>query len=134
MRVVLDTNVWISALLFPGGVCDQLIERFRLHSSVQIFTSPFILEEFELIAKVKLEFSSQEVDIGLRALKALSLVVNPRERVRVVKEKDSDNRILECALEAQADLLITGDTKHLLPLRIFHGILIRSPREVLELW
>jgi len=62
----------------------------------------------------------------------MAAFVEPIERIKVVKEKDADNRILECALAAEAQFLVTGDTKHLLPLKVFRGILIKSPREILD--
>lgn len=132
MKVVLDTNIWVSALAFPGGTCDQLLQYFIRHRAIKIITSPFIIQEFERVLRKKLELSDQEINLALQTLRAVSTIVEPQERIRTVKEKDSDNRILECAVAAKADLLVSGDTKHLLPLKIFRDIPIRSPREVID--
>lgn len=132
MKIVLDTNVWVSALVFPGGVCDQLLQYFIRHPAVQIAASPFILKEFERVLREKLELSFHETEVACQTLKRAALFTEPCEHIKIVKEKDSDNRILECAVAAKADLLVTGDTKHLLPLKLFQGIPIRSPREVLD--
>ena len=56
----------------------------------------------------------------------------PYRKVDIVKNDEADNRILECALEAQAHYLVSGDKRHLLPLKKFEGIRIVSPAEFLE--
>ena len=132
MKAVLDTNVWVSALAFPGGTCDQLLQYFIRHPAIEIIASPFILHEFERVLREKIGLSSHETGLALLTLRTVTILVEPKERIGVVKEKDSDNRILECAVAAKADLLVTGDTKHLLPLRMFREIPIRSPREVFD--
>ena len=55
--------------------------------------------------------------------------MRPKKRVRRIKEDDSDNRILECALEAKADYVVTGDKKHF-PFDAFRGIKVASPRDL----
>ena len=132
MKVVLDTNVWVSALAFPGGTCDQLLQYFIRHPAIEIFASPFILHEFERVLLEKIGLSSHETAVALHTFRTVATLVEPKGKIEIVKEKDSDNRILECAVAAEADLLVTGDTKHLLPLKVFQGIPIRSPREVFD--
>jgi len=133
VRVVLDTNVWISALVFPGGVCDQLLRRFRQSPSVELVTSPSILREFERVLIEKFGYAEHDARSLQQVVEQLAVVVEPQQRLAVIQKPDADNRILECAVAGHADLLVTGDTKHLLPLRAFHGIPIRSPREVFDL-
>lgn len=132
MRVVLDTNVWISALVFPGGACDQLVRKLRESPSVVLLTSSFILQEFERVLVEKFEYARHDAEPLRRAVAEFSTIVEPQQRVTVIRQPDADNRILECAVDGQADLLVTGDAKHLLPLKIFRGIRICSPREVLD--
>jgi predicted nucleic acid-binding protein len=64
-------------------------------------------------------------------MRALSQLVLPRVRLAVVTAKESDNRVLECAVEGQADVIVTGDRKHLLPLGSYAGIPIITPRDFL---
>lgn len=132
MKVVLDTNVWVSALAFPRGTCDQLLQYFIRHPAIEIIASPFILREFERVLREKLELSFHEIELAVQTLQTVTTLMASKEHIGVVREKDSDNRILECAVAAEADLLVTGDRKHLLPLKIFRGIPIRSPREVFD--
>jgi len=49
----------------------------------------------------------------------MAVVVEPHQRIALIKEKDSDNCILECAVAGEADFLVSGDTKHIVPLKVF---------------
>ena len=70
-----------------------------------------------------------KVQIESKAIK-----VQPKRRLSVIKEKDADNRILECAVEGKTDYIISGDKRHILPLREYSGIGILSPDAFLRLW
>ena len=131
LRVVCDTNVLLSMLGLPGRRLETLWEIIE-RNEVELFLSEFILEELSrnLIRKIKLE--EKETAEIMRTLSDYAGIVSPRQRVSVIRQKDSDNRILECALEASADVLITGNFKHIRPLGSFHGIEILTPREFLD--
>ena len=131
LRVVCDTNVLLSMLGLPGRRLETLWEVIE-QGEVEIFLSEFILQELSrnLIRKIKLgETETSEI---LRTLGDYAQVVYPRQRVSAIRQKESDNRILECALEASADVLITGNFKHIRPLGSFRGIEILTPREFLD--
>ena len=131
LRVVCDTNVLLSMLGLPGRRLEILWEVIE-RGDVELFLSQFILEELSrnLIRKIKLaEAETTEI---LRTLSDYSEIVSPRQRVSVIRQKESDNRILECALEVSADVLITGNFKHIRPLGSFQGIEILTPREFLD--
>ena len=63
----------------------------------------------------------------------MATLVEPGERIHLVEAMDADNRILECAVAARADYLVTGDRQHLLPLRSVGGIPIITPAAFIEL-
>lgn len=132
-RVVLDTNVWVSAFIAPGGVCDELVQALVVRGA-QLITSTVLLRELERVLRQKFGASEQGVQNALSLVDSTCELVEPTERVRVVKGKDDDNRVLECALAARADAIISGDTRHLLPLGTFQGIPILSPRIALDQW
>jgi len=66
-----------------------------------------------------------------QAIRGFTTLVDPQERLSIVREDEADNRILECAVAADADALVTGD-RHLLRLRRFRGTSIMSPRDFLD--
>ena len=132
MRVVLDTNVLLSALAFPGSKPDRVLQRVR-RGEVELFLSPFILAEFERILRDKFRFTKRQTDERVTAIRHMATLVEPTERITLVAAKDDDNRILECALAARADYLVTGDKEHLLPLRSVGPTQIVTPAAFLTL-
>jgi len=132
MRVVLDTNVLLSALVFPGSKPDQVVQRVR-RGEAELFLSPFILAELERILRDKFRFTKRQTDERVTFVRRMATLVEPTERIAVVAAKDDDNRILECAQEARADYLVTGDKEHLLPLQSIGTTRIVTPATFLEL-
>jgi predicted nucleic acid-binding protein len=82
---------------------------------------------------VKFKFGVRQAAERVAFIRSIATVIVPSESVSVVTAKQDDNRILECALAARADFLVTGDRAHLLPLGSFRGTRIVTPREMLEL-
>ncbi len=115
LKVTLDTNVIISAILF-GGKPEEII---KLASSEQliIFISHDILAETVFILRSKFGWSNLQIEHAERMLRDIATIITPQERLKVIKKDEADNRILECALEGAADFIISGDKKHILPLR-----------------
>ncbi len=133
MRVVLDTNVLLSALVFPGSKPDQVLARVR-HGEVELFLSPFILAELRRILLDKFRLTKQQTAERVNLIQRMATLVEPRERVALVAANEDDNRILECALAARADYLVTGDKEHLLSLRSIGTTTIVTPAAFIDLW
>ena len=127
MKAVFDTNVLLAAFL-TEGVCAKLLTRAR-KQQFNLVTCPFILHEFERILSKKFSATKQERENALALItEAAQDIVHPAKTVTgVCRDKDDDN-VLACALDADADNLVTGD-KDLLQLKVFRGIRIITPRE-----
>jgi len=134
LRVVLDTNVLFSALAFPKDSPPDRIYRLARERAFAVFLSADILHELERALLEKAAWDLERVYRQRRILKTLASFVKSRRRVSVVKRKDADNRILECALAARAHVLVSGDKRDLLPLKEFRGIPILAPRSFLQLY
>ena len=131
VKVVIDTNVLVSATLFGGNpekVLDLVEER-----KIKIFISKEILEEFKRVLQRKFGFSSDMAEVTASAIKEISTLVTPTQRLNVIKKKEADNKVLECAVGGKAQYIISGDKRHLLPLKEYQGIKILSPAEFLEI-
>jgi len=76
--------------------------------------------------------TQSQVREALAEVHSLATLVRPSVRLSGILAHDQDHRILECALAARADFFVTGDKKHLQPLKTFRGIPIVSPREFLD--
>jgi putative PIN family toxin of toxin-antitoxin system len=132
MRVVLGTNVLISALAFPGSKPDEIQARIR-RGEAQLVISPFLLEETQRVLVRKFGLAPAAAVGIIRALLDLAEVVHPTERLHLVTAKDDDNRILECAVSGEADFVVTGDRAHLLPLGSVGKARILTPADFLDL-
>lgn len=130
-RVVVDTNVFISGLHYPGKP-RKILELLR-QGRIECYISPFILRELERILREKFGWSKPNTEAVLVFLRQHTIEVEPRRTVSVIHEKEDDNRILECSLEGKVHYIISGDKRHLLRLKKFRGIKIVSPAEFLGL-
>ena len=130
LRVHFDANVWVSAYLFPRSVPGRVIALARGGVVRSILSAP--LMEQTHAALLRLRFEQVEADEAVAEMHALSDVVVPTIRFAVITAKESDNRVLECAVAGRADVIVTGDRKHLLPLRSYAGIPIVAPADFLR--
>jgi putative PIN family toxin of toxin-antitoxin system len=126
---VFDTNVLISATLWEGSVAQKFLFKC-IKENIQIFSSQKIIEEYkEILAR---DFDYIEYEIGEILEKVLQFVtlVTPIKKIDIVKEDADDNKIIECAVESDAEYIISYD-KHLLKLKVYLGIKIIRPEEAL---
>jgi uncharacterized protein len=131
MRVVFDTNIFISAFVVRGSSAGQAFlfaqkKRFDLCTSVSILT--------ETARKLRGKFNQADSDItdALKLISRASTVYKPSARVNVLADTP-DNRILECALAAGADVIVTGD-RHLLKLKKYQDIPIIRLADLLRMF
>jgi uncharacterized protein len=128
MRVVLDTNTLVSAIFWKGK--ENAILRTCYTGKHQGFVSPHILAELEHVMADYFHVPNADITKEIKVLLAYFAVVEPKQKVDIVKGDASDNRIIECALEAVADCIVSGD-KHLLGLEKYEGIRIVTSSQFL---
>lgn len=129
LRVVLDTNVLVSGLLFQGPPRQLLYH--VLASGVGLVTSADLTAELDYVLETKFPHARLAIQDMLESLRALALFVEPSERIVAVPEDPDDNIVLECAIAAEAGAIVSGD-RHLLALKTFRGIPILSPQAFLD--
>ncbi len=128
-RVVLDTNVYISAFMF-GGLPGSLLDLAFL-KSFTLISSPALLDELDEKLCGKFQVSSSDTAYLRARLQALAQLVQPQKILNIIDEDPDDNRVLECAVQGRADVIVTGD-RHLLKLKSFQGISILTVRQFIE--
>ena|SRR5260370_26485868 len=128
-RVVLDTNVYVSALMF-GGLPGSLLDLAFLRSFTLII-SPALLEELDEKLRAKFGVPAEDAALVRARLEKVAEVVQPRESLSVIADDPDDNGVLECAVEGEADVIVSGD-RHLLKLARYQGILIVTVRQFME--
>jgi len=121
VKAVFDTNVYVAGFVALGGEAEQALLR-AYRRQVDPYTSLPVLTEVARVLRGKFGVSEPAVTAALRVIARAAVLVRPRRRVAVL-EDEPDNRILECAADAGADLIVTGD-RHLLRLREFEGIAV----------
>jgi putative PIN family toxin of toxin-antitoxin system len=128
VRVVFDSNIYISALVVPGGQAERALSRILDGTDILLISKP-ILDE--VLAALAGKFSRDPEALSQTAviLTEMAEVVKPEHSVGVFKD-DPDNRILECAEAGRADCIVTGD-KTMLRLKQYQDIRLISLREYL---
>jgi uncharacterized protein len=121
-RVVADTNVLVSALQF-GGRPKQLLD-LAVDGQISLATSEAILDETLRVLRGKFHRTAHDLSEAARQLRGVCRIVSPKESIKAVDADPSDDRVLECAVAADAEVILSGD-KHLLALDTFRGIPIR---------
>ena len=133
MVVVLDTNVWISGMLWGGPPREIIFLAER--NEIDIASSAALLEElFGVLSREKFRPHLAAADIDTTSLRERVLVLSQlyivRQVVTVITADPPDNAILACALASNADAIVSGDD-HLLALKQFRDIPILTPRQFL---
>lgn len=124
VRVVIDTNIFISS--FFGGVPRKIIDLWKKGKFTLCLSEPILAEYLKVIARFNLlEEEGQEL-LSLFKTRRNIKDVSPTQKVRAIRDDPDDNKFLECALEAKADYIVSGN-KHLKKLGSYKGIRILSP-------
>ena len=127
-RVTADSNQYISALL-RGGKPLQLLE-FARSGQIELAVSDDILNEVGRVLRDKFKVPAEDVEEYRNQVLGFAKHVAPVERLRVVTSDADDDKILECAVAAGSEIVVTGDA-HLLSLGNFGGIRIQRVAEFL---
>jgi uncharacterized protein len=131
VKVVFDTNVVASASFWRGAPFDCLAAWAQGHCEAVV--SPALLAEYhETVEELRMDYPGHKCMEWVEALTESAELVFPVERASGATPDPADEMILECALAAEADFIVSGDKKHLLALRQFQGIPIVSPSDFLR--
>lgn len=129
-KVVLDTNVVVSAHLKAGGL-EAFVLDLALASKLQLYVSPDLLAEYEeVLRRPRFRIDPKKVTQSLRLIKKRARGVKPTLTLSVSPDPD-DNRFLECAEAANADYLVTGNRRHF-PAK-YRNTLVVNARQLIEI-
>ena len=136
LRLVLDTNVVVAGLLW-NGPSRRLIELAIEGDAVELYSSAVLLDELaHTLGYSKFAARIESFGTGIAALvaqyTALVSIVAPASVPRVVANDADDDHVIAAAVAARAELIVTGDRKHLLPIGSHQGIAIVTAREVVD--
>jgi len=130
VKAVADCNTYISGLLFKGPP-SQFIRHAQL-GGLRLYISKPILDEIAgVLGRKKFGLANSEIAQLKEIVERTARMIEPKAGVDAVKADPTDNRVIECALECQADVIVSGD-QHLLKMKSYAGIPIMSVRKFLE--
>ena len=132
MKIIFDTNVFVSGIFWEGNFCSQIInkwknKKFELVSSVEI-----IDELIKTLKNFKIQMPDDIIEEFRNLIIENSIIVNPAIKLNIIKDDLDDNKFLEAGITGNIDLIISQD-KHLLKLKEYQGIKILNPEEALLL-
>ena len=132
-KLVVDTNIVVSALLKPDSLPDLIINMI-LNSTFTLCLSEDIFNEYQgVLGREKFKELNQEKTRRLLSkIKKNAKFVIPSVSVDAIKRDPEDNKFLECALESKADYLITGNITHF-SFKKFRNTFIVTPRDFLDI-
>ena len=132
MRVIIDTNVFISGIFWEGNFCSQIIEKWK-NKKFELVSSIEILNELvKTLKDFKIRMPEDMIKEWRNLIIENSIIVEPTIKLNVVKEDSDDDKFIEAGITGKADFIISQD-KHLLKLKEYLGIKIVSPEEALGL-
>ena len=136
MRVVLDTNVFVSRYLSPHGIPAQILRRWRAEAFEWVVSEPILAEYQEVLGYDRLRrahgLSIEEIDSIVENVRKFATMVAPDQHVPLIEEDPDDDKFLEAALAGEAELLVSGD-HHLLQLKSYRGIRVVTPSAFLAI-
>lgn len=133
MNVVFDTNILISATLWNGSVSQKLLFKL-IETKSNLFSSTEILSEYKRVLKRDFEiYTDEELEKITEKLVSFLKLIDPTERIKIVKEDPDDDKIIASALASNSNYIITYD-KHLLKIKEYKSIKIITPEELLKLF
>lgn len=136
MRVVLDANIFISALISRQGNPAKILDKWKMRE-IEVVVSPAIIAEIQRVTgyerlQKKYQRIREEREGLVDDLRNFATIVEPQQKLSVVQADESDNRYVECAVESGANYIVTGDP-HLLAINEYQGIAMITPATFLTL-
>ena len=130
MKVVLDANIYVSSMVNTQGNPKRIVSAWQ-QGAIDVLISKAILDEIGRVLRypriVKRHKQDETaIERFLKLLENEAIIVEPTEVLGVVKDDESDNRYLECAVKGKVQYVIRGD-KHLLDIGEYRGIVILQP-------
>ena len=131
MRVVFDTNVWVSRLLLAGSASAQAVDKALVGFDVMV-SGPLVEEIADVLSRDKFDqfVSVWDREEFLRRILQIATIAPVLSEVHDCRDPD-DNRLLALALDSESDCIVTGD-RDLLLLNPWRGVRLVSPREFLD--
>tara|TARA_Y100000310_G_scaffold329346_1_gene399005 strand:- start:106 stop:516 length:411 start_codon:yes stop_codon:yes gene_type:complete len=132
MRIVLDTNIFISGIFWTSSPSGKIILAWRRGVFMLITSNPILKELVDKLSSFKIEMDKQMIEEWKQIIVQNAIVVKPSMKLNIVKDDPDDNMFLEAAIEGNADYIVSQD-KHLLKVSTYKNVKILTPKDFLGL-
>jgi len=137
MRIVLDSNVLVSAFISKPGHSAKIIDLISIFEENQLILSEPILNEFKDVlsreeVKTRFHYSTHDIEIFAKSIRDTSTAVKIKSNFKVIKEDPKDDVVLNTAYDGKAEYIVSGD-HHLQNLKRFKGIKIVNPKQMMKI-
>ncbi|MBI3032041.1 putative toxin-antitoxin system toxin component, PIN family [Candidatus Woesearchaeota archaeon] len=133
IRVVLDTNIFISGIFWEGNYSSQIIDAWRNGKILMVSSTEIVEELVETLKDFKIKMSDKMIQEWQKMIIENAVIVVPTETLDIVKNDPKDNKFFEAALAGNAAYIISQDKKHILSIAEFQGIKTIHPQEFVKL-
>ena len=131
MKVVIDTNVFVSGI-FWKGISNRIIIAWRARKFDLVNSLMNVEELIKILKFFKIDMSDEHIKEWVTLIVENSIIVDVAGKIKIVKDDPTDDKFIETALNGNADYIISQD-RHLLDIKEFEGIKIVSPEEFLRI-
>jgi uncharacterized protein len=128
--VTADTNIYVSGLQF-GGIPRRFLD-LAAKGDFRLDVSEPILNETLRILRDKFQWSAEVLRAAEQDIRSYTQLSTPTQTLDVIRSDSADNRVLECAVAAKSDYIVTGDVRHILPLVQYGAIRIVKVAEFMR--
>ncbi len=132
IRIVADTNIFISGIFWEGNFSSQVIDLWRSGKIELVSSLPIAEEIVRNLRGFKIEMEEESVKEWEQIILENAILVESSEKLDIVKEDPDDNKVLEAAIAGNVEYVVTQD-RHLLKLKEYNGIKIMTPEEFLKI-
>lgn len=136
MRVVVDTNVLVSALLSPSGAPAKVLRHWEAEAFESVVSEEILAEYARVLSYPRiagrLKLTSESADELVATLRRFAILVEPARSLHVIADDPDDDKLLACALAGGAEYIVSGD-EHLLSLGEYQGVQVLPPAAFLKL-
>lgn len=131
MRVVLDTNVFISGIFWEGNASSKIITLWRTGKVTLVSSHALLGEVVRVLRSFKIRMNEELIEEWHRMIIENAVIVEPLHKLEVVKADPSDNKFFEAAVAGNAEYIVSQD-RHLLQVREYQNIQVLTPHEFLK--
>ncbi len=132
MKVVLDTNIFVSGTFWKSSLSRQILDSWDNDKFTLVSSNEMIAELVRILRDFKVRMADDEIELIKENIFSKAIIVEPLERVQIVKDDPDDDKFFEAAIAGGVGWIVSQD-RHLLKVRVYRGVNVVTPEEFLYL-